>query len=221
MDIGGIGDIGEPPRAASPTVLDPAECLGGVDRGTVNPMENQRVARPDDQREAERLLGTYLRDHFAGSTAGLALVRRLRAANAGTALDDVLAPIEAEIAEDRRALQAMMSGLGVEPSVFKSAVGAVAELVGRAKINGRVMRRSPSSSVVELEGLAAGIATKRNLWRALRTIADRDGLDAEKLDTLIDRATAQYDRVVDAHDRAAGEAFARPGRAPLDPGSTV
>jgi hypothetical protein len=185
-------------------------------------MENQRVARPADDREADRLLGTYLRDHFAGSTAGLALVRRLRQANAGTPLDHVLAPIEGEIAEDRRALQAMMSAVGVEPSVFKSAVGAVAELVGRVKINGRVVRRSPSSSVVELEGLAAGIATKRNLWRALRMIAaNRDGLDAEELDTLIERATAQYDRVVDAHDRAAGGAFTRPGRAPLDPGSTV
>ena len=180
--------------------------------GTVNPMENQAASGADDASEADRLLATYLRDHFAGSSAGLSLVRRLRQTNAGTPVDDVLAPIELEIAEDRRSLQAIMTGLGVEPSSFKAAVGLVAEVIGRLKVNGRLVRRSPSSTVVELEGLAAGIASKRNFWRALRMIADeRDALDLDGLDTLIDRATAQYDRVVDAHDRAADEAFARAG----------
>jgi hypothetical protein len=184
-------------------------------------MENQSASRPDDASEADRLLATYLRDHFAGSSAGLALIRRLRQTNAGTRLDDVLAPIEVEIVEDRQSLQAIMTRLGVEPSSLKATVGSLAEVIGRLKVNGRLLRRSPSSTLVELEGLAAGIATKRNLWRALRTIADkRDELDPKALDALLDRATAQYDRVVDAHDRAAGEAFARSGQAARELHST-
>lgn len=160
--------------------------------------------------DRDRVLAVYLRDHFAGSTAGLALVRRCRRENAGTALENVLATIETEIDEDRRTLQAMMSRLGVSPSSFKSALGAAAEAVGRLKSNGRVLRRSPSSSVVELEGLAAGILTKRNLWRSLRAAAHRAALDVAELDTLIDRATSQLDRVLAAHEDTARSAFGSP-----------
>jgi hypothetical protein len=165
--------------------------------------------------DPDRLLAVYLRDHFAGSTAGLALVRRCRRESAGTPLDHVLAGIDVEIDEDRRTLRGIMSRLGVEPSAFKSAVGSVSEKIGRLKGNGRLFRPSPSSRVVELEGLAAGIITKRNLWRALRAAApERGAVDVAELETLIERATSQFERVVDAHQRAAREAFAAPGPIP-------
>ena len=47
--------------------------------------------------EVDRPLAVYLRDHFAGATAGLALVRRCRREHAGTPLDSTLASIEAQI----------------------------------------------------------------------------------------------------------------------------
>ena len=161
--------------------------------------------------DPDRFLHIYLRDHFAGSNAGLALVRRCRRSNAGTELDDVLARIETEIDEDRRSLQAMMSRLGVAPSAFKAALGSAAEVVGRLKGNGRIVRRSPSSTVVELEGLAAGILTKANLWRSLRASApSHQVLDIVELDVLLARATSQLERVVTAHEDAARNAFGRP-----------
>jgi hypothetical protein len=158
--------------------------------------------------ERDLALAVYLRDHFAGATAGLALVRRSRRQNTGSGLGEVLAGIETEIDEDRRSLQAMMSRLGVAPSSFKSALGAAAEAVGRLKSNGRIFRSSPSTPVVELEGLAAGVLTKRNLWRSLRAAAaNRPGLDVTELDTLIERATSQLDRLLAAHGDAARDAF--------------
>jgi hypothetical protein len=171
-----------------------------------------------ERKEPDRALAVYLRDHFAGSTAGLALARRCRREYGGTALGEVLASIEAEIDEDRQALQATMSLLGVTPSIFKSALGAVAEPVGRLKSNGRIFRRSPSTPVVELEALAAGILTKRNLWRSLRAAASGLGagvLDVGELDRLIDRATSQLDRVLAAHEQAARDAFGSSQRPPL------
>jgi hypothetical protein len=159
----------------------------------------------------DRAVAVYLRDHFAGSTAGLALVRRCRRENAGTPLAEVLAGVEVEIAEDRHALERMMSRLGVAPSAIKSAMGSAAELVGRLKSNGRIVRRSPVTPVVELEGLAAGIVTKRNLWRTLRqATASQRALDLAELDRLIEGATSQFERIVEAHDRAAREAFHSP-----------
>jgi hypothetical protein len=170
-----------------------------------------------ERKEPDRALAVYLRDHFAGSTAGLALARRCRREYGGTALGEVLAPIEAEIEEDRRALQAIMSRLGVTPSSFKSALGAVAEAVGRLKSNGRIFRRSPSTPLVELEGLAAGIVTKRNLWRSLRAVASGwvPVLDVGELDRLIERATSQLDRVLAAHEQRARDAFGSSQRPPL------
>ena len=154
-------------------------------------------------------LAVYLRDHYAGSAAGLALVQRCREANQGTALEEVLAGIEAEISEDRRSLAEIMDRLQVTPSAFKAALGRGSELIGRLKSNGTIVRRSPSSTVVELEGLAAGILTKASLWRSLRAAAaHRQGLDVAELDRLLDRANDQLERVRAAHDQAAGRAFA-------------
>ena len=163
----------------------------------------------DTSQVAGRLLAIYLRDHRAGATAGLRLVRRCRDANAGSEMGEMLSTLEQEIRLDCEALEAVMAHLGVRPSRFKAIIAGAAEVAGRLKSNGRIMRRSPSSTVVELEALAAGIITKRNLWRALRAITpDYAGaLDGAELDGLIKRATAQFERVVDAHGQAAKDAF--------------
>jgi hypothetical protein len=161
-----------------------------------------------ERTDPDRLLRIYLQDHYAGSAAGVRLARRCREAT--PELGHILQEVEAEIAQDRRALEAIMSRLGVSPSRFKSTLGASAELVGRLKTNGALLRRSPSSAVVELEGLTAGVVTKRSLWRALATIGnERAGLDPAELEQLIERATRQIERLRDAHARAAGRAFRR------------
>ena len=167
---------------------------------------NAQSRHPSDR--TEHPLTVYLRDHYAGSAAGLALVQRCRRANPGTELDQVLAGIEAEIEEDRRSLRDMMSRLSVSPSEFKAAVGTLSEFVGRLKYNGRLVGSSPSSTVVELEGLAAGILTKGNLWRSLRVAAPQHpGLDGTELERLIQRADDQLQRVNAAHDGEAAHAF--------------
>jgi hypothetical protein len=114
-------------------------------------MESHDATRPLDAGASNRLLATYLRDHFAGSTAGLALIRRCRRNNAGGPLDDTLGPIETQIIEDRQALLEIMSSLEVAPSSLKSALGSMAEMVGRLKTNGQIVKYSASSRVVELE----------------------------------------------------------------------
>jgi hypothetical protein len=161
-------------------------------------------ARTSNAPDRRRMLAVYLRDHHAGSTAGLSLVRRCRRANDGTMWDDALAPIEAEIAEDRHALESIMSSLGVEPSAFKSAIAATGERLARLKSNGRLIGYTPLSRLIELETLAAGIATKRKLWRSLRHVSE---VDAAQIERLIDRASTQLERVLELHSQAANEAF--------------
>ena len=160
-----------------------------------------------------RYLAIYLRDHHAGSAAGLGLVRRCRAANEGTAWEPMLAQLESEIAQDRRALGEMMRRLGVTPNVVKQAMGSLTQLAASLKANGHLTRYSPLSRLVELEALAAGIVTKRNLWRSLGEVADdHDGLRADELERLVEGATSQLERVLDGHRRAAVSALSDPVR---------
>jgi hypothetical protein len=164
--------------------------------------------QPADAGDANRFLEVYLRDHHAGSSAGLSLAQRCRANNAGTPLEGLLVTLESEIREDRLTLEGLMRRLGVTPSPVKSALGSFTEAVARMKSNGRLFHYSPLSRVIELEALAAGIFTKRNLWRGLRPAVGRDGmLGLEELEQLIERATSQYERVLAAHAEAAALAF--------------
>jgi hypothetical protein len=94
---------------------------------------------------AQGLLEIYVRDHYVGSTAGVALVRRCRRSNRGTTWDTMLAPVEDEIAEDRETLESLMTELAVEPSHLKAGLGAVGERLGRLKSNGRLFGYSPLS----------------------------------------------------------------------------
>ena len=132
------------------------------------------------------LLDAYLRDHRAAADAGLALAERCRRSNEGTDLAVLLGDITAEIAADRDSLDRIMTRLGVPENKLKSLASRAAELVARVKSNGVFTHYSPSSRVVELEGLLAGIDAKRSLWASLRTVADeRPQLDAGELDELI------------------------------------
>jgi hypothetical protein len=66
------------------------------------------------------------------------------------------------------------------------------EKVGRLKLNGYLLTRSPLSDLEETEFLWLGVEGKAAGWRTLREIADRDSrLDAGRLDDLIARANHQ------------------------------
>jgi hypothetical protein len=114
-----------------------------------------------------RLLRIYLQDHFAASQAGVALARRVYAANAEGAFGQELWRLSEEVAADRWTLAQVLRRLDVEPSALKGAAARVSELLSRGKPNGRLTGYSPLSRVLELEALAAGITAKAALWRSL------------------------------------------------------
>lgn len=117
-----------------------------------------------------QLLRIYLRDHHAAGRAGAQLARRTARAHGG---DDgrVLAAVADEVAHDLGTLEGIMRRLDVSPSAVKVPLAVLAERLGRLKLNGRLLERSPLSSVIELEALQAGITAKRSLWHALGRIA--------------------------------------------------
>lgn len=150
------------------------------------------------------LLGIYLNDHLGGATGGLELARRVARAHRGTPAGEPLAAVAAEIGEDRRTLLGIMDTLRVPVRRYKVALGWAAEKGARLKLNGRLVRRSPLSSLLELESLLIGIEGKAAGWRTLRRLTDAEPrLDPALLDRLHERARRQADTVEELRAGAA------------------
>jgi hypothetical protein len=144
----------------------------------------------------DRLLGIYLRDHHAASAGGVALARRVLGASH---------PLAEQIAGDRETLEKIMRQLDVAPSAVKVGLVRMAERFGRLKLNGRLIKRSPLSRVVELETLVVGIRGKEALWTALQTAGT--GLQGIDLEALVESARTQAREVDELRLRAAADAF--------------
>jgi hypothetical protein len=155
----------------------------------------------------QKLLAIYLNDHLAGATAGLSVAKRTRDANRGGDLGAFLERLAAEIAEDKRALEGVMHTLGIQRSGVKMGAAALAERIGRLKLNGRIRSYSPLSRVLELEGLTMGIHAKRSLWQNLRDATDVAEQVPVSLDDLVERAERQLAELERFRAEAARLAF--------------
>ncbi len=134
------------------------------------------------------LLGIYLNDHLMGATGGLELFKRAAASQ------PELEPLRQEVEQDRDALLDLMRRTGTSVDRVKTTAGWVGEKLGRLKLNGHVLTRSPLSDLIELEGLTLGVQGKLSGWRLLKAIGD-PRLPDDVLDDLIARAERQVEQL--------------------------
>ena len=155
------------------------------------------------------LVATYLNDHLAAATGGVELIRRA-AGNHDGERGAQLNALADESAEDREALRDIMKRLDVAESTVKKAAGWVGEKVGRLKPNDHLVSRSPLSDVLEIEMLRTGTAARIAGFQVLRAVAVHDSrVTKEELETLIDRADDQAERLYRIHIQLAQENLAR------------
>ncbi|RDG37106.1 transaldolase [Streptomyces corynorhini] len=158
--------------------------------------------------ESADLLATYLNDHYSGATGGLELFRRAAKARTDAEGGAALAELARQVEEDRDALARTMADLGVDTRNSKAALGRLAEKASRLKSNGRLLSRSPLSDLLEAETLLLGVLGKAACWRTLRVLADSDErLDADRLDTLLERAEQQSATLEELRSAAAARAL--------------
>lgn len=147
------------------------------------------------------LLAIYLQDHHAAGVAGARVAKRAALASEHRAGDDGdLARVASEIRQDLVALEGIMRQLGVEPDRVKDTFSRIAERISRLKLNGRLLRRSPLSDLLELETLVVGITGKQALWVTLREVLPAR---MQELDQLLARAAQQKRLVENARVEAA------------------
>jgi hypothetical protein len=163
----------------------------------------------DTGRSGTDLLGIYLNDHLAGATGGAELARRVAGSHGGHDSGE-LRRLAAEIAQDRAALLEFMTALSIPVRAYKVRAAWLGEKAARLKLNGRLLTRSPLSSLEELEIMRLGVEGKAAGWRTLRTLAETDTrLDPGRLDELISRARRHADLLEELRVRAADQLIGR------------
>ncbi|ACU97029.1 hypothetical protein [Saccharomonospora viridis] len=156
----------------------------------------------------DRVFATYLNDHHALAVGGAELTRRLASHQRDSEHATELAALRDDVREDLHRLRQIMATVGVPVRAYKSVAACVAEKFGRWKLNGRLLKPSPSSPVLELEGVTMLLTAKAGLWRSLRARARGDGrMDHDALDELARRADQQLETARRLHTRYAEEAF--------------
>jgi hypothetical protein len=158
--------------------------------------------------EAAKLLNVYLNDHYLGANGGVALARRVAKNHKDSPFAVELNQLADDIDGDREQLVSLMKQLDVPAQQWRVPAGTAAEKIGRLKLNGYVLSRSPLSSVLEIEALLTGVQAKRSGWQTLRHLAETERrLDAAELDDLIKRSEAQVELLERVRMWAIDQAF--------------
>lgn len=148
-------------------------------------------------------LASYLRDHLAGSVAGVDVVSHLIAVASEPDTRVFLEGLQKDIEADQKELEAVMARADIAPSDLRKAVGWIAEKAGWSKLVAAGAEEGELGWFEGLEALLLGITGKRALWKALEVT----GLPGD-FAALGTRAEAQMEAVEQYRLRAARLAFA-------------
>ncbi len=154
-----------------------------------------------------KLLGLYLADHLAGSTAGVARIGRMAEAFADTPAAAELMRLHVDVRRERHLLRRLIHDLGAPQRPHRQALAWLAEHAGRLKLNGRFAGRSPMTMVLETELMRAAILGKLGGWQTLEELAPELGLDPATFATLAAEARAQIEVLDRVHEHARTNAF--------------
>lgn len=155
-----------------------------------------------------RYLITYLKDHLAGSEAGLRRFEGAAKRNKGTPLGDFLEKCVRELKEDRRALKNALRAAGGRMPVVRQSLAFVGEKLSELKPNGHLTSYSPLSRVEDLELLCLGVHGKLRMWKVLHELSRKDPrLLVADFDALYTRAEQQAEQLERFRFMAAMAAF--------------
>lgn len=153
------------------------------------------------------LLTLYLSDHLTGATAGVNRIERMAEDYVDTPMFAELSAVADEIRSDRELLRNVIEDLDLDRKPYRQAVAWVGERVGRLKLNGRVLERSPMTMLLEAELMRSAVSGKLGGWETLREHAQGLGLDGQVFDDLIASSHRQLETMEKVHAYARERAF--------------
>lgn len=145
------------------------------------------------------LLELYLSDHLTGATAGVNRIERMAEDYVDTPVFAELSTVADEIRSDRELLRNIIEDLGLARKPYRQAVAWVGERVGRLKLNGRVLERSPMTMLLETELMRSAVSGKLGGWETLREHAAGLNLDPQVFEDLIASSHRQLEMMEKVH----------------------
>jgi hypothetical protein len=154
-------------------------------------------------------LAIYLKDHLAGSEAGLAILEHIGAAHGVGRIGDITARIRREIEGERKVLVRLLDQLDASTSVPRRVAGWMSEKALELKL----IVDDPGDGALRLfeaaEAIKLGVHGKLGLWKALEANAQQiPVLATVEYEPLIKQAEAQEELLEILRLEASRAAFA-------------
>jgi hypothetical protein len=112
-------------------------------------------------------LAIYLKDHFAGSEAGIQILEHIEADHGVGRIGEIARRVRLEILGERKVLEHLLEQLDESVSAPRRAVGWLSEKAAELKL----VADDPGNGALRLfeavESIMIGVHGKRGLWRAL------------------------------------------------------
>lgn len=194
-------------RGLASAPLRPSPVLA-VGPSALPPPERDAAVPPEVDRH---LLGLYLSDHLTGATAGLGRIERMADSYQDTPFHADLAELTEQIRGERQLYRTLLATLGIRRPRYRQVVAGVGERLGRLKLNGRIMERSPLTVMLELELMRSAVTGKLSGWQTLEEYADDLGLEPERFARLAEMTRRQLALLERLHEHAREQAFRRSG----------
>lgn len=177
----------------------------GAAAGTGSAPDEGTEDLPEDL--TKDLLGLYLSDHLTGSTAGVNRIERMADDFVDTPVYADLASLAEEIRAERELLRNIVDDLGFPRKAHRQAAAWAAERVGRLKLNGRVVERSPMTLLLETELMRSAVAGKLGVWQTLQEHAPQLALDPDVFARLVEASYRQIETLDGVHEYARARAL--------------
>lgn len=166
-------------------------------------MANDRVPEHLDK----PLLQLYLNDHLAGAAGGRSRAHRMARAYTDLPIQPGLARFAQELDEEFTRLDSLIDELGMVRLWHRQLAAKIGEELGRFKLNGRIVGRSPMTPLLELELLRGAVNGKAGLWQLLEVLAPDLGLDPAEWRALAQQAFDQSALLEELHGMLRSEVF--------------
>lgn len=145
------------------------------------------------------LLGLYLNDHLAGAAAGRARARQMARQHADLPVGSGLHRLSSDLSAEHARLRRLVDELGLEQRRARRALAKLGERLGRLKLNGHLLTRSPMTPLLEVELMRGAVNAKRGLWQTVQDHAADLGLDRQEWADLDQQAQEQSQLLDELH----------------------
>lgn len=157
------------------------------------------VAGKISEKFTRDLLDLYLSDHLTGSTAGANRLERMARDYVDTPRFAELSRLAAEVRAERTFLRNLIDDLGVRRRRHRQAAAWVGERVARLKTDGRVVKRSPMTLLLETELMRSAVHGKIGGWQTLQANAELLGMDPKIFADLFAASERQISTLDEIH----------------------